>query len=122
MRYLAIPALAFLIALTGCSAQTTPAPAAATLLEQIDRTAEVQAVAGTHVITAIEVEPGRLNIATDIVDPRGPKGSPAAVEAIAICNAVIQLPDVVHVSVFESDGTTFVLYNHPMVGNVCAEI
>lgn len=73
-------------------------------------------------------EPGRLEVATTLVDPRGDDGSPEAQEAIAICEAAVSLledQDVSdpYVSVLEDDGTTWILYGHPMVPEgECGEV
>lgn len=112
----AATAIAGVLMLAGCTAAPAAQPPTT-----LDRTSEVRAAAGEHVISALEVEPGRVNVATDLVDPRGENGSPAALAAISICEAVVKLPHVEHVTVAESDGTAFVLYGHPAVGNVCAE-
>lgn len=110
-------AIAGVLMLAGCTA----APAAQSPTP-LDRTSEVRAAAGEHVISALEVEPGRINVATDLVDPRGENGSAAALAAVGICEAVVKLPNIEHVTVAESDGTAFVLYGHPSVGNACTEI
>lgn len=76
---------------------------------------------GDTVVSATETEPGRYEIQTSIVDPRGAAGSAEAVDAIAICEAVVKL-GATYVSVLEEDGTTFVVYGHPRYGDVCTEI
>ena len=95
----------------------TSAPAAAA----IDRTVELRALAGEAVVMAEEVEPGRIEVTTSIVDPRGDSGSAEAVAAIAICEATVGL-GANYVSVLEADGTTFVLYGHPSYGATCTEV
>lgn len=78
--------------------------------------------------TATMTEPGRLEVATTLVDPRGDAGSPEAQEVIAICEAAVSLledQDVSdpYVSVLEDDGTTWILYGHPMVPEgECGEV
>ncbi|WP_354217907.1 hypothetical protein [Arthrobacter sp. UYCo732] len=37
--------------------------------------------------SVIETEPGRIRIATSVVDPRGANGCEAAITAIAICKS-----------------------------------
>lgn len=74
-----------------------------------DRTDEVREIAGDMVTEAIESEPGRFTISTMLIDPRGDDDSPAAQEALAICEAVELELGATHVSVMESDDTTFVL-------------
>lgn len=116
--------------LAGCSAPAEePAPsspeAASATSEPpaVDRTAEVQKVAGDHVLKAEETDPGRIVVETDLVDPRGEDGSPAAQQAIAVCEAVVQLGDVEHVSLMEKDGTSWILYGHPAVPKgECGEV
>lgn len=78
--------------------------------------------------TATLTEPGRLEVATTLVDPRGDAGSPEAQEAIAICEASVSLLEDLgvsnpFVSVVEDDGTTWILYGHPLVPEgECGEV
>lgn len=74
------------------------------------------------VLAVTETEPGRLEVETDIVDPRGDPGSPEAETAILICEAAVAFAEVTNVSIFESDGTTFVVYGHPLYSNGCTEV
>ena len=99
-----------------------------------DWTAElVNAAAGEPwadaITSAVETEPGRLEVSTTIVDPRGDDGSPEAQLAIAVCEAAVGLlegagaGEGAYVAVFEDDGTHFVLYGHPRVTEgECTEI
>ena len=95
---------------------TTPPPSAEEPSEDgdgpVDRTAEMQAI-DSAVQTATETEPGRLDIITSIVVPRGEPGSPEAQQAIALCEAAVDtLGDTaVQVDVQDADGTTFVVYS-----------
>lgn len=76
----------------------------------------------TTVSAVTETEPGRFEIQTSIVDPRGGDGSPEAQEAMAICEAAVGA-GATYVAVFEADGTHFVLYGHPSVPvGTCAEV
>lgn len=112
------------------NAPTTASAPATTTSAAIDRTAELASAnagaAWLPVVTkAEEVQTGRLNVSTSIVDPRGANGSPAAQQAIQVCEAAVALlgGGDVHVSVYEADGTTFVLYGHPMVtAGTCGEV
>lgn len=81
-----------------------------------------------QVTSAIETEPGRMEISMTIVDPRGEDGSPEAQQAVAACEAAVDLLEdagaaEVNVAVFEDDGTHFVLYGHPRVTEgECGEV
>lgn len=91
-----------------------------------DRTAEVKAALPADlaktVKTATQTEPGRLQIDTSLVDPRGDAGSPAAKQATAPCEAAVEEFSEAHVSVMEDDGTSWILYGHPTYGNTCTEV
>ena len=87
----------------------------------LDRTAEVQKAAGDAVTRAVESEPGRYEVETTIVDPRGEEGSDEAKAAIAICSAVVDL-GATYVRVLEQDGTTFVIYAPAQYGEKCVEV
>lgn len=77
----------------------------------------------TYVESATETEPGRLVVETNIADPRGVDNSTGAATAVAICNAAVSLGGIVHVSVMEADGTSFVLFRHPSVPeDTCTEV
>ncbi|WHP18805.1 hypothetical protein [Cellulomonas sp. ES6] len=81
------------------------------------------ALASWSTVSAVtETEPGRFEIQTSIVDPRGDDGSPEAQEAIAICQAAVDA-GATYVAVFEADGTHFVLYGHPSAPpGACGEV
>lgn len=81
------------------------------------------ALASWSTVSAVtETEPGRFEIQTGIVDPRGDDGSPEALEAIAICEAAVGA-GAAYVAVLEADGTHFVLYGHPSVpAGACGEV
>lgn len=124
--------LALSLTLSACSGdapdEATAAPATETSTEAeteasapVDRTADVQAVAGDVVTKAIETEPGRIEVETTIADPRSDAGSAEAQSAIAVCEAVKGL-GAEHVSVLEADGSTFVVAGHPSYGEECAEV
>ncbi len=74
------------------------------------------------ITSAEETEPGRIEVGTSIVDPRGDNGSPEAQQAIAICEAVMIATGASYVNVAEEDGTTFVLAGHPTYGPDCTEV
>lgn len=122
--------LALSLTLSACSGdapdEATAAPATETSTEAeasapVDRTADAQAVAGDVVTKATETEPGRIEVETTIADPRSDAGSAEAQSAIAVCEAVRGL-GAEHVSVLESDGSTFVVAGHPSYGEACAEV
>lgn len=108
--------------LTGCT--TAPIPDEGFV--PIDRTAELAdalADTATYLEQATETEPGRLDIQTNIVDPRGDDNSTEASTAVVICNAAVSLGDIDYVSVMEADGTSFVLFGHPSVPEAtCTEV
>ncbi|MFS4506911.1 hypothetical protein ACMA46_11795 [Clavibacter sp. Sh2141] len=125
----ALPALLFAatLALSGCSTEAAPepaasAPAASAPAADSDITTAAQALVGGSVSAATETEPGRLQLDTTIVDPRGEAGSPEAVEALDLCKQAKAIPGVTHVSVMEADGTSFVLAGHPSYGQNCTEV
>jgi hypothetical protein len=107
---------------------TSTAPASA----DTDVTEEVRASASgaswiEQVTAATLTEPGRIAVETTIVDPRGDAGSPAAHQAIQVCEGVVaymQSTGVAapKVSVMENDGTTYVLYGHPSYPGGCTEV
>ncbi|WP_454728846.1 hypothetical protein [Cellulosimicrobium protaetiae] len=115
--------LALALALSACSGdapvEDAAGPATATV-STVDRTADVQAVAGEVVTKATETEPGRIEVETTIVDPRTDASAEAA-QAVEVCNAVIEL-GAEHVSVLEADGSTFVVAGHPSYGEECTEV
>ena len=121
---LAVLTAAAALTLTACSstgeADTMPTTTATTpaTTTAIDRTADLTAANPdapwlATLTTATETEPGRVEVATTITDPRGDNGSPEAQEAIAVCQATVALlgDTAVYVRVLESDGTSFVLYS-----------
>jgi hypothetical protein len=70
-----------------------------------------------------ETEPGRIQIDTSVIDPRGANGSDAAMTGIAICESAVALFGPIYVSVLEDDGTNFVLFGHPSVPkSACTEV
>lgn len=116
------------LALAGCSSDaaedetppTATAPSVTTTseAEPVDRTAEVTAGAawGDQVTSATETEPGRMEVATTLVDPRGEDGSAEAQTALEVCRAAVAVLEADgaedrYVSVLEEDGTTWVLYS-----------
>lgn len=84
--------------------------------------------AGKLIASAIETEPGRIEITTTIVDPRGKNGSKPALDALAICEAAMPLTrghDPRYVRVNEKDGSAFVIYSTiggPVPAGKCAEV
>lgn len=80
-----------------------------------------------NVTAATETEPGRLEVETDLVDPRGDDGSPEAQTAIEICEVAVSLleddgVEKPYVAVMEQDGTHWVLHGHPAYPNGCTEV
>lgn len=122
--------LALLASGCGSDAATVPtqAPAVQPTVNtaDTDRTAAVKAALSDNlaavVKTAVQSEPGRLQIDTSLVDPRGAAGSPDAKKATAICEAAVAKFGAAHVSVMENDGTSWILYGHPSYGNTCTEV
>jgi hypothetical protein len=106
---------------------TAPAEPDAPAPNDSDRTALVLAALPPElqalVITAEQPELGRLNVQTTIEDPRGENGSTAAVSALAICEALVAVDGTEYISIFEADGTTFVLFGHPTLSpDGCTEV
>ena len=97
-----------------------PATASSTASE-VDRTADVQKAAGDRVTRAVESGPGRFEVETTIVDPRGGEGSGEAEAAIALCASVVEL-GATYVRLLEQDGTTFVIYAPDQYGEECVEV
>ncbi len=97
-----------------------------------DRTEDLRSAANgqawaDNITTATESEPGRLEVATDLVDPRGGNGSPEAQTAIQICETTVSLlkddgAQEPYVAVMEKDGTHWVLYGHPAYPDGCTEV
>lgn len=80
-----------------------------------------------RITAAVETEPGRIQVDTNLVDPRGDDGSPPARMAIEICEAAVSLMKSQgvkepRVNVMEKDGTHWVLHNHPSYPEPCTEI
>jgi len=102
---------------TSSSAAATVPPAAG-----VDRTAELQATAG-DVVTAATQDGDLLLVDTTIVDPRGDAGSPEGQQAVAVCQAAVDLltasgTAAPGVQVHEADGTTFAVYSQQAIGNL----
>jgi hypothetical protein len=132
--------------LAGCSSgdgeddtagSAAPPPASATIADpranDIDLTQDLLTAAAGQpwvgVITeATQTEPGRVEVVTSIVDPRGgTSGTPEAQQAIAVCNGTVawlqgQGVAEPRVSVMESNGTSYVLYGHPSYPGGCTEV
>jgi hypothetical protein len=119
--------IAATIALSGCSTAAAPeaaapAPAMSAPTAESEISTAAQALVGGPVTAATETEPGRLQLDTTIVDPRGEDGSPEALEALDLCEQAKAIPGVTHVSVMEADGTSFILAGHPSYGADCVEV
>ena len=102
-------------------------PAAApTTAPAITFTQQIATDVGSYanlITSAEETEPGRIEVGTSIVDPRGADGSAPARQALGICQRIRNAhPDAQRITIYEQDGTTFVLYGHPMYGNTCTEV
>lgn len=124
-----------LLALAGCSTgapttATTPVTpsVATTTTETTDVTDKVKSAAGQQAskITNARVDGNAVIVRTTVVDPRGDKGSPAAQDAIAICEATVNALAPKSIRVEESDGTTFVIYRDTaftgVPANTCGEV
>jgi hypothetical protein len=128
----ALPALPTLLisaalALSGCSTDAAPEPIASAPAEsapaaESEIATAAQALVGGSVTAVTETEPGRLQLDTTIVDPRGEAGSLEALEALDLCEQAKAIPGVTYVSVMEADGTSFVLASHPSYGDSCMEV
>lgn len=120
---------ALALVLTGCSAEVPAAPAPSpTVSEEApeastekDVTSKVQKIAGELgdvVTSAVEKEPGRIDVQTSIVDPRGPDGSRPALDAVRLCNKIVQgIDGLTHVKILEADRTTFAAYGIPIIND-----
>jgi hypothetical protein len=107
--------------LTGCT--TAPTPEGFVPIDRTADLAEALAETATSVEQATEIEPGRLDIQTNLVDPGGDDNSAEASTAVMICNAAVSLGYIDYVSVMEADGTSFVLFGHPSVPEgTCTEV
>lgn len=141
MKKLAPLIITFAFLLVGCSAPAedpaatddgeTSVSAEAPEATEKDRTEEFKDInAGSgwlgDVTTVTETEPGRLEVATSLVDPRGEDGSAKAQTAIEVCDAAVELvtdAESPYVSVLEADGTSWILYGHPsMTKGECGEV
>lgn len=134
----ALVLLATLGSLTACSsgsseepADDTTAAAPSTGSETADVTAAVTGSSPdpwTLLVTkATQTQPGRVEVETTVTDPRGAAGSIEAQQAIDVCEGVVAWLTAngttdPKVSVFEADGTTFVLAGHPTYGPSCTEV
>lgn len=129
--------------LSGCSAPTpaptvavtstvtekpTPAPTVtvtATPAAEAPAAADVASgvrAASANVTGVEQTEPGRWTIQTSLVDPgAGVSGSPAAKEAIRICQKAVEL-GATYVVVRDADDSSWILYGHPSYGNTCTEV
>jgi hypothetical protein len=113
-------------------AAPTTATSAAPASDDADVTEGVRASASgapwiEQVTAATLTEPGRITVETTIVDPRGDAGSPAAQQALQVCEGVVAYMQSTgeaepYVSVMEQDGTTYVLYGHPSYPGGCTEV
>lgn len=130
--FIALPLAALALTLSACSGEDAATPdTTAAAVQPLDRTTEVTSGLPKNLAQAVtkvtETEPGRLEVATTLVDPRGEDGSPEAAEAIKLCEAamdVLQAEAIAkpYVSVLEKDGTTWVLAGHPTYGPDCTEV
>jgi len=125
-------------ALAGCSsgnddtASSTTSSASQSTSAPVDVTAQLQSAGAGQpwaaaITSAKQTEADRVEVATSIVDPRGASGSPEAQQALAICQAAVDLltgqgAAQPHVSVAESDGSTFVVAGNPSYGAACTEV
>lgn len=107
--------------LTPTSSQAPSADGSSDLLDQLRAALPADLAAE---VTSAELESGSFaRVATTLVDPRGDDGSPAAQQAIAICEAAAALEGVTDVNVAEADGTSWILFGHPMVPEgACGEV
>ena len=97
-----------------------------------DRTEDLRSAANgepwaENVAIATETEPGRLEVETDLIDPRGDSGSPEAQTAMQICEAAVSLlkedgAQEPYVAVLEEDGTHWILHGHPAYPDGCTEV
>lgn len=130
MKKLAPAAVAALaLALTSC-AGTEPQPAAssptsaAASSPSSDLAAAVSAALADdpHVTGVESPENGRVEVSTDLTDPRT-ENSTEADQAKAICEAAADVEGVDYVNVTESDGTSWVLFGHPRYpAGECTEV
>lgn len=120
MKKLAPAAVAALaLSLTSCAgtqpqpAASSPTTAAASSSSSDLAGAVSAALADDPHVTGVESpEDGRVEVSTDLTDPRT-EDSAEAGQALAICEAAAEVDGVDYVNVIESDGTSWVLYGHP---------
>lgn len=121
-RTRALAVLLALPALAACSptddAATTPSPTLeSTSWATMDRAGDLSAFSAS-IVSASEVEPGRIAVITNLVDGVDSVDIPRQ-----ICEAAAGLDGVTYVSVAESDGTAWVLYGHPAYAEgVCSAV
>lgn len=93
---------------TATTASTSSAPASADVTDQIR---EAVGSYANLITSAEEPEPGRIEVGTSIVDPRGDDGTPEAEQAVGICQRLKNAnPDATSIVVYEQDGTTFAIF------------
>ncbi|UTX35273.1 hypothetical protein NNL26_03250 [Micrococcus luteus] len=122
MKKLAPAAVAALaLALTSC-ASTDSQPAASS--SSASSTAAASSASGLadavsaaladdpHVTGVESPEDGRVEVSTDLTDPRTDNSAEAG-QAVAICEAAAEVQGVEYVNVTEADGTSWVLFGHP---------
>lgn len=82
-----------------------------------------QALEGNKHVTGVKSdEPGRVEIATDLTDPRTDNSAEAA-KAMEVCEAAAKVEGVTYVNVTESDGTSWILFGHPAYSkDKCTEV
>lgn len=103
---------------TSAAAGSSDAAPAGDLASQVN-----SALAGNpHVTEVKSPEEGRVEIDTDLVDPRT-DNSAEAQQAKDICKTAVGVGGVTYVSVKEQDGTNWILYGHPLVPKgECGEV
>lgn len=111
---------------TSAPASSSPAAPSSTAAESGagDLAASVRdALAGNAHVTGVESpEAGRVEVSTDLTDPRT-ENSTEADQAKAICEAAADVEGVDYVNVTESDGTSWVLFGHPRYpAGECTEV
>ena len=130
MKKLAPAAVAALaLALTSCAAtESQPAESSPTSAAVSSPTSELAgavsaALADDPHVTGVESsENGRVEVSTDLTDPRSDNRAEAG-QAMAICEAAAEVEGVDYVNVTESDGTSWVLYGHPSYpAGECTEV
>lgn len=94
--------------------------------EDVDVTQEIKALLPDDISPlikdAIVSEPGKIQVETSIVDPRGKNGSPQAEQAISICTTIVK-KGYEYIAIMENDGTHYVVFGHPAYpAGQCSEI